>query len=720
MKLFRHRRNLFLSFLFVCTGWIIAAFIPSPSATPVHAADKPQYPVESATAKPGSGYAPPQIYWLPANRHASAYGIKPICKVQGVPGTYNGETGPQIQSGFSEVPVNTINPQGWLHEFLVRQRSGLTGHPEVLSYPYNSCLWAGTIARENEQHGDNWWRYEQTAYYTDGLLKLGYLLHDSSLLRKAHEGIYYTLNHPQPNGRLGPGLFESQWPIAVFFRVLQAEWMATGKQEIIDALHRHYLSYSPEDLGTHKRNIVNLEGLLWTYGKTQDKTLLHLAEKAYALGGFELTIDKCLSADTISLHGVTYMEMAKLPAILYSYTGKKRYLDAAVNAMKKLERDHMLPDGVPSSNEFLAGKDPLQSHETCDISDYTWTLGYLLMITGEARWADLIEKAIFNAGPGAVSKDFRNLQYFSSVNQVIATGNSNHNKHAYGSTWTAYWPCHETECCAGNVHRFMPNFAARTWMKDSTGAPVAALYAPGTCKFLIGGESVTIKEETNYPFSPNIRFRFEMQKSTGFPFSFRIPLWCTNASVSINGMAYRKKLAPGTFVTINRKFKPADEIVLSLPMDPRVINWNQMGLTVERGPLLFAYAVPEKIKTDTAVYPNLLGKRSNDPGFPALDIRPAGAWNYSLGMNKEKLLKNMRVVIRNIDGYPYDPQSVPVQIRVAAVRVKEWTLVENRFTPALPAPGSSATEKMPDTITLVPYGSTRLRVAVFPITNIEP
>jgi DUF1680 family protein len=74
--------------------------------------------------------------------------------------------------------------------------------------------------------------------------------------------------------------------------------------------------------------------------------------------------------------------------------------------MKKLDRDHMLPDGVPSSSEFLAGKNPLNSHETCDITDYTWAMGYLLMATGDAQWADHIEKAVFNAGPGAVSKRF--------------------------------------------------------------------------------------------------------------------------------------------------------------------------------------------------------------------------------------------------------------------------------------------------------------------------
>ena len=75
------------------------------------------------------------------------------------------------QFAFQEGLIGDITPKGWLLEFLQRQKTGLTGHPEALSYPYNTCLWAGEIPR-NGNYGEDWWRYEQTAYYTDGLLRL--------------------------------------------------------------------------------------------------------------------------------------------------------------------------------------------------------------------------------------------------------------------------------------------------------------------------------------------------------------------------------------------------------------------------------------------------------------------------------------------------------------------------------------------------------------------
>jgi hypothetical protein len=613
-----------------------------------------------------------------------------------------------------EYPTNVCKPKGWLLEFLRRQKTGLTGHPDVLSYPFNSCLWAGVITREGEGHGDNWWRYEQTAYYSDGLLRLGYLLADAALIRKGEDGIHYTLAHAGQDGRLGPGLFSSQWPIAVYFRALEAAWQASGDRRIVEALHRHYLSYGPAELGMARRNIVNVEGMLWTYGQTGDPRLLVLAEKAYAMGGFELNQGACLSSDKLVLHGVTYMEMAKLPAMLYIFTGKKIYLQAALNAFAKLERDHLLPDGVPSSNEFLAGKDPLQSHETCDITDYSWSLGYLLMATGDARWADQIEKAAFNAGPGAVSKDFKNLQYFSSVNQVIATGSSNHNTFAHGSTWMAYWPCHETECCAGNVHRLMPDYADRMWLQDSAGGVVAALYGPS--EFAVpatgGRPAMRISEETAYPFSETIDFTFDPDEVTATSFSFRIPGWCRHAVAEINGKTYMGKLAPGSFVRLNRTFMKGDHIVLRLPMEAKLSRWGQWGGCVERGPLLYAYAVPEQVRVDTATYANLLGKRSPDPAFPALDIRPAGEWNYALALNAGAAIKVIRT---GETGYPLDPGKAPVVLSVPVRTVKDWALVDGRYTPPLPERGKYVVEGDTARVMLVPYGSTRLRVSVFPL-----
>jgi hypothetical protein len=617
-------------------------------------------------------------------------------------------------NAFKEISINSITPQGWLREFLVRQNTGLTGNREILSYPFNTCLWAGRIPYNG--NGDDWWRYEQTAYLTDGMLRLGYLIGDDKLIQTGRDGVAYVLEHPMKKSRLGHPFFTSQWPMAVFFRAMQAEYSATQDPKLLEALRQHYLSYSIEELKCG-RNVINLEGMLWTYGKTGDRKLLDLANAIYNQGQGIWGRGALAAPGKDVEHGVTYNEMAKLPAIFFAYTGNKEYLSASVNAFKKLDRDHMLPDGVPSSNEFLAGKDIHQSHETCDISDYTWSVGYLLMATGDATWADHIEKAIFNAGLGCISKDFKSLQYFSGVNQVIATGDSNHNKHFHGSTWMAYRPCHETECCAGNVHRFMPNYAARMWMCDTNGGLVAALYGPSSATLPInqGRQHLSVTEETGYPFLETITFTFKTPTPVSMPFSFRIPGWCVSPAVTVNQRPYDGALTPGTFVTLNRTFLDGDKIVLRLPMPVKLLTLENQGVAVERGPLLFAYPVPEKVTIDNQSYANMRGKKSSDPvNFPALDIRPDGAWNYALAA---KSAAELSLVHTGSKGYPFDPGASPVAIKVPAQKVIGWTLVENRYTPPLPNQDNVKCETAVETLTLVPYGNTRLRLGVFPLAR---
>ena len=146
---------------------------------------------------------------------------------------------------------------------------------------------------------------------------------------------------------------------------------------------------------------------------------------------------------------MTFNETAKLAAVLYLYTGKSEYLSAVEHAYKKVDRWYMLLDGVHSSTEGMRGIDPLQSHETCDIADYTWALGYLLMATGKSEYADDIERACLNAAPGAVTKDFKALQYFSCPNQVVADRTSNHNEFSHGSAWMSYRPNPERNAVRG-------------------------------------------------------------------------------------------------------------------------------------------------------------------------------------------------------------------------------------------------------------------------------
>lgn len=628
-------------------------------------------------------------------------------------------------STFNAGGVPDIHPAGWLHTLLQRQHDGLTGHPEALSYPYNSCLWAGEISRSDESYGDNWWRYEQTAYYTDGLLRLGYELNADEMVQKAMEGIEYTLAHPNADGMLGNSTLKGiTWPMSVFFRVLQAKYEHDGDPRIPAALERHYLNFTADQLAggiVGGRNIMSIEGILWTYGKTGNPKLLQLAEEAWSIPDrFAVDETAITSSEPFYMHSETFCEMLKLPLLLYAYTGKERYLELAMTAIRKVERESMLPDGVPTSAEFLLGNDIHNSHETCDIVDLTWTLHHYLAVTGGAEWADKIEKAIYNAGMGCITKDFRALQYFSSLNQFIATGISNHNIYKRGSTWMAYRPTHETECCSGNINRMLPNFVSRMWMTDSEGGAVATIYGPSTAIFTTSAGNLTITCATDYPFADVLTFSVSGADGASIPLSLRIPTWCSSASVSINGTAADVKLEAGTFVRLPESVKSGDVIVLRLPMPIEKKTLRGQGIYFQRGPLLFAYAIPQQMTEDTKEYANMHGKKPENSDFKCWNITPVGDFNYAFSDDGQPLTVATPAVNAPSGTIPFDAAYAPVSLRIP-VRQIAWGLEDNRYTPHVPEQGRlTLLDSERQYIDLIPYGCTELRLTVFPDADAKP
>ena len=642
----------------------------------------------------------------------------------------------KVHAAFQPAALTQIEPEGWLRAYLERQRHGLTGHLEVAGYPFNAPTWGQP--NFSSQGNEHWWPYEQAGYWIDGLVRCGALLRDPFLLNKAQGPIDYVLKHADKDGYLGPkGIKkpenQNRWAHLVFFRALIALHSFTGDARIVKALQRHYLSNtSPHSF---HREVANVEVILWTYEQTGDKRLLKHAEEAYAAFN-ELPIDEAvprmLSRKPIYVHGVTFNELCKLGALMYKYTGNRRFLRATENAFRKVEANSMLIDGVHSSSERLRGRDPLDSHETCDIADHTWAVGHLLEITGKTEYADKIERACFNAAPGAVTADFKALQYFSCPNQVVAHDTSNHNLFHRGAPWMAYRPNPGVECCAGNVHRTMPNYAARMWLHTPDGGVAAALYGPSRMTFRPKGakHDVTIVEETGYPFVEEIAFRIQSPDPVRFPLTLRVPGWCRAAELSINGVRQSRRLKAGGFFTLTRTFEPNDRVVLTLPMELKLSHWPKGGVGIERGPLVFALPVEEQRRAK-----QIKGRSSKE--FPAYEMRPASPWNYALAVD-ERDLDGVEVVQGPLSGNPWTPETAPVELLVPARRVAGWKTLKRKriqrehnvpgalridwfeggfeFTPDLPEPetlGKRLTKDV-ETIRLVPYGCTNLRISVFP------
>ena len=655
----------------------------------------------------------------------------------------------QIRRKFEEVPLRSIEPTGWLRRYLENQRDGLTGHLEVAGFPFNTNGWAGRriYTQGTEQLEEHWWPYEQTGYWVDGMIRCGHLLEDEFLLKKARKTLNYVLDHADGDGYLGPKFLKQpkeryRWPHAVLFRAMMAEYSATKDERIVRALRDHYLSETSPH--SRHRDICNVEIMLWVYEQTKDKRLLNQAVKAYQeynrlteksspdlhpLGGMiDTTVKGMLSPRKGFSHGVTYNEICKLGALLYVYTGEKKFLQGTLNAYRKIDKYQMLIDGVHSSTERLRGREPLDSHETCDIADYTWAVGYLLQITGEAAYADKIERACFNAAPGAVTSDFKALQYFSCPNQVVADKSSNHNLYRRGGARMSYRPQPHVSCCPGEVNRIMPNFAARMWLSDGKGGLVAALYGPSRITAKVGRkqQEVTIVEETDYPFSEVIDFSIRAVKPVQFTLSFRVPGWCRRAKLEVNRRAHGGKLRRGSFVKIKRTFEHNDRIRLILPMEVKLSRWPKGGVGVERGPLVYTLRIEEDWQVDR-------DEPNQTKEFPAWNLYPVSPWNYALDLTAKDVKEKVQVVHRRVSLEPWSIDSAPIELHVPARRVRGWKIFRSKrvvaepktlgiikgnftLTPDLPEPKTLKKHlaKRVETVRLVPYGCSKLRLTIFP------
>ncbi len=443
----------------------------------------------------------------------------------------------QKSLNFRELPLNRIKADGFIREFLERQRSGLSGNFQAQKYPFQSCLWEGVIDatfRELDYKGntvpvpgDNrWWPYEQTGYLLDGLLRLGILTDDQKMIDLFRRNVDYLLKHAS-DGRLAGKCYnyESEWPMGVFFKALNVYLDVFEDKELLDALHKHFLAVPVEEFGDGSRNITNIEGLVNIAQRTGDKSLIEKAEKAYELfntktrndfANMSLTMPMLEKSDNIVVHGVTLSEEIKLPVILYMATGKKKYLAAAERGWKNVMEIHGQIPGLPCSNEHAFGRDPEAGYEICVISDALYTLGFFIMASGNAAYADQAEKIAYNALPGAVTKDFSALQYFSAPNQVVATPFSNLTSFLYGSApLRQYRPDHFAACCPGNIHRAMPNFVSRMFMETSDGVPAAICFGPAELRGEYCGKKYHIIEETEYPFEGSIKFKFSVEDNGG-------------------------------------------------------------------------------------------------------------------------------------------------------------------------------------------------------------
>lgn len=293
-------------------------------------------------------------------------------------------------------------------------------------------------------------------------------------------------------------------------------------------------------------------------------------------------------ADGVVGHAVRQLYLLAGAADLAIETG-----DAALGAkLEELWQDMAgaktsLTGGVGARFDWEAFGDPYELpadrsyNETCAAIasvHFSWRMA---LLTGRARYSDLIERTLFNGFLSGVGLDGRHWLY---VNPLHRRARTHERPGDQTATRTEWFRC---ACCPPNAMRLLASLPHYVATRDDRGLQLHQ-YATG----VYGDDGFTVRVETAYPWEGRITVTVEQAPPGRTELSLRVPAWCDTFQAALNGTALDVPVRDG-WLTASRAFAPGDTLVLDLDMPVRFTRAHHRvdalrGMrAIERGPLVY-------------------------------------------------------------------------------------------------------------------------------------
>jgi DUF1680 family protein len=271
----------------------------------------------------------------------------------------------------------------------------------------------------------------------------------------------------------------------------------------------------------------------------------------------------------------------------YLETGDQAYWKALNVLWKDLVTAQMyVTGGVGARSDGEAFGDPYELPnataygESCAaIGNMMWNWR-MLAVTGEAKYADVIERALYNGINSGMSLNGTLYCYRNPLAFDPSSGDKIRNE----------W--YDTTCCPPNLERTLASLPGYFYSTSSDGVYMH-LYDNSLLDWrLENGTALAIRQKTNYPWDGSVEIALAPAQPADFTLFLRIPGWTDAAKVAVNGKAVAGA-TPGQYLPIRRRWSAADTVTLHFNMVPQVLEANAEvvenngRVAVQRGPLVY-------------------------------------------------------------------------------------------------------------------------------------
>lgn len=394
-----------------------------------------------------------------------------------------------------------------------------------------------------------------------------------------------------------------------------------------DCTYNHFV-HRRRDAGQFGWNPTHIPGLVDLYRATKEKRYLELAAIFLDHRGAErpfihdpldrqgpddqnqMAVEFRKETEAVG-HAVTAGYLYQGGAEIYRETGDRTLLDAATRIWEDITNRKMyltgavgaLPMGVSKRGHRVHeafGREYELPHrtaynETCANITFGMFCRSMLLTTGDARYADVMEQVVYNSGISGMSVGGGEFCYANPLRSYAKWHTAEDKVHTMNNFTFDRWKIHTCYCCPPQLFRLVAQLQDWAYY-TAAGAVHIALYGSGSFQGDVpGAGAVALHQETRYPWDGSVSVTIDKAPAAPFAVNLRIPGWASGATVTVNGKPVDSapKLRAGSFATLKRSWKRGDVIALELPMDVRITRANPRveacrgQVAVQRGPLVY-------------------------------------------------------------------------------------------------------------------------------------